>query len=115
VKIIGVLNTAVGKMVTAALWVSPVGVGSLIAASILRACDLLGERLLFGVWRLVMKRGMPGVRGAAVPGNLLASLGLFNLASSASVTDARGTLVNIGSWRMHYTVWESRSTMPCCG
>ena len=27
---------------TAALWLSPVGIGSLIAASILRACDLLG-------------------------------------------------------------------------
>ena len=29
-------------MVTAALWLSPVGIGSLIAVSILRACDLLG-------------------------------------------------------------------------
>lgn len=37
------LNAAVQRMVTAALWVSPVGVGSLIAASILRACDLWGE------------------------------------------------------------------------
>ena len=36
------LNAAVGRMVTAALWLSPVGIGSLIAASILRACDLLG-------------------------------------------------------------------------
>lgn len=36
------LNQAVGKMVTAALWTSPLGIGSLIAASILRACDLLG-------------------------------------------------------------------------
>lgn len=40
---IGVLNAAVGKMVTAALWVSPLGIGSLIAASILKACDLAGK------------------------------------------------------------------------
>ena len=42
ISAIGVLNGAVNKMVTAALWVSPAGVGSLVAASILRACDLGG-------------------------------------------------------------------------
>jgi hypothetical protein len=31
-------------MVMAALWVSPLGVGSLICASILRACDLAGAQ-----------------------------------------------------------------------
>ena len=41
---LGVLNAAVGRMVTAALWVSPLGILSLIAASILRACDLAGGR-----------------------------------------------------------------------
>ena len=39
---INVLNAAVGRMVTAALWVSPLGVGSLICSSILKACDLTG-------------------------------------------------------------------------
>ena len=41
-KQIGVVNAAVQRMVSAALWLSPLGVGSLVAASILRACDLLG-------------------------------------------------------------------------
>lgn len=36
------LNAAVQRMVMAALWLSPLGIGSLIAASLLRACDLLG-------------------------------------------------------------------------
>lgn len=40
----GVLNSAVHRMVAAALWASPLGVASLIAASILRACNLGGER-----------------------------------------------------------------------
>lgn len=44
-KQIGVLNAAVQRMVSAALWLSPLGVGSLVAASILRACDLLGGRM----------------------------------------------------------------------
>ena len=44
VKGVGVLNAAVGRMVGAALWVSPLGIASLIAASILRACDLAGAR-----------------------------------------------------------------------
>ena len=42
IKAVGVLNAAVQRMVTWALWLSPLGIGSLIAASILRACDLLG-------------------------------------------------------------------------
>ncbi len=41
-KQIGVVNAAVQRMVSAALWLSPLGVGSLVAASILRTCDLLG-------------------------------------------------------------------------
>lgn len=42
------LNAAVQRMVSAALWLSPLGVGSLVAASILRACDLLGGRVFKG-------------------------------------------------------------------
>ena len=54
------VNAAVQRMVSAALWLSPLGVGSLVAASILRACDLLGGwgragwvggHCLQGTWR----------------------------------------------------------------
>ena len=37
-----VFNAVIGKMVTAVLWTSPVGIASLIAAAICRACSLLG-------------------------------------------------------------------------
>ena len=63
-----VLNAAVQRIVTAALWVSPLGVGSLIAASILRACELWGERV--GRWgrsnAAAVMSGLPALAGRAV-------------------------------------------------
>jgi solute carrier family 1 (glial high affinity glutamate transporter), member 2 len=50
VQSVHVINAAVSKMVAAALWASPLGVGSLIAASILRACNLWQTAAALGLW-----------------------------------------------------------------
>jgi solute carrier family 1 (glial high affinity glutamate transporter), member 2 len=53
-----VINNAVGKMVTAALWISPIGVGCLIASSILRACDLGATISALGLWLATVILGL---------------------------------------------------------
>ena len=52
------LNQVVGKMITAALWVSPVGVGCLIASSILGACDLWATVSALGMWLATVLLGL---------------------------------------------------------
>ena len=52
------INAAVSKMVTAVLWVSPVGVGSLIASSILKACDVWGTMAALGLWLVTVIAGL---------------------------------------------------------
>ena len=49
-------NAAVSKMVTWILWTSPVGVASLIAAAICRACSLWGTLGALGLWVLTVVR-----------------------------------------------------------
>eukprot|EP00887_Chlorella_sp_A99_P001057 scaffold14.g1057.t1 len=73
IKAVGVLNSAVGRMVTAALYVSPVGVGSLIAASILRACDLWGTLSALGLWVATVVVGLAVFAAAVLPLMLLAA------------------------------------------
>lgn len=53
-----VFNTVIGKMVTAVLWTSPLGIASLIAAAICRACSLLGTLGALGLWLLTVMAGM---------------------------------------------------------
>lgn len=53
-----VFNTVIGKMVTAVLWTSPVGIASLIAASICRACDLAHTLAALGFWVLTVLLGL---------------------------------------------------------
>ena len=54
-----VFNTVIGKMVTAVLWTSPLGIASLIAAAICRACSLLGTLGALGLWLLTVMAGAP--------------------------------------------------------
>ena len=49
-------NAAISKMVTWILWTSPVGVASLIAASICRACSLWATLGALGLWVLTVVR-----------------------------------------------------------
>ena len=61
------INAAVGKMVTAALWVSPIGVGCLIASSILRACDLWATMSALGLWLVTVLLGLVIFAGVVLP------------------------------------------------
>ncbi len=67
------LNAAVSKMVTAALWLSPVGVGCLIASSILRACDLGATLSALGLWLATVLLGLLAFAGIVLPAFLLLS------------------------------------------
>ncbi|KAL4419638.1 hypothetical protein ABPG77_008579 [Micractinium sp. CCAP 211/92] len=80
VKTIGVLNAAVQRMVMAALWLSPLGIGSLIAASLLRACDLLGTLAALGLWVATVLAGLAFFALLALPLLLWAVTGRSPLA-----------------------------------
>ncbi|KAI7840620.1 hypothetical protein COHA_005642 [Chlorella ohadii] len=94
-KQIGVVNAAVQRMVSAALWLSPLGVGSLVAASILRACDLLGTLAALGLWVATVLAGLALFAFALLPLLLWAATGRSPLAVSrqfaASLLLAFGT------------------------
>lgn len=47
---VGVFNAVIAKMVAAVLWVTPLGVASLIAAAIVRSCTLAGIATALGLW-----------------------------------------------------------------
>lgn len=47
---VGVFNAVIARMVTAVLWVSPVGIASLIAAAVVRACAAGGVAAALGLW-----------------------------------------------------------------
>lgn len=49
-RLLQVFNSCVSKIVVWVLWVSPVGVASLIAAAMIRACDLLQTVIALGMW-----------------------------------------------------------------
>lgn len=56
--VLQVFNTVIGKMVTAVLWTSPLGIASLIAAAICRACSLLGTLSALGLWLTTVVAGL---------------------------------------------------------
>ena len=60
-------NTVIGKMVTAVLWSSPVGIASLIAASICQACDLGHTLAALGLWVLTVLLGLALQGGLILP------------------------------------------------
>ncbi|KAL4443245.1 hypothetical protein ABPG75_010982 [Micractinium tetrahymenae] len=80
IKTIGALNAAVQRMVSAALWLSPLGIGSLIAASLLRACDLLGTLAALGLWVATVLAGLAFFALLALPLLLWAVTGRSPLA-----------------------------------
>ena len=49
-------NAVISKMVSWILWISPVGVASLIAAAICRACSLWATLGALGLWVLTVVR-----------------------------------------------------------
>lgn len=53
-----VFNKVIGKMVSVVLWTSPVGIASLIAAAICRACSLLGTLAALGLWLTTVLAGV---------------------------------------------------------
>ncbi len=67
-----VFNAVIGRMVSAVLWVSPVGVASLIAAAICNACDLLGTAAALGLWIGTVMGGLAIFAGLLLPALLWA-------------------------------------------
>ena len=47
---VGVFNAVIAKMVAAVLWLSPLGVASLIAAAVVRSCTLASVAAALGLW-----------------------------------------------------------------
>lgn len=70
--LIQVFNIVIGKMVTAVLWTSPLGIASLIAASICRACDLGSTLGALGLWILTVLLGLALQGGLVLPAALWA-------------------------------------------
>ena len=62
-----VFNIVIGKMVTAVLWTSPLGIASLIAASICRACDLGSTLGALGLWVVTVLLGLALQGGLVLP------------------------------------------------
>ena len=60
-------NAAITKMVGWILWTSPVGVASLIAASICRACSLWATLGALGLWVLTVVRARCAQRRSTTP------------------------------------------------
>ncbi|KAL4531799.1 hypothetical protein Ndes2437A_g09104 [Nannochloris sp. 'desiccata'] len=69
------INAAVGKMVIAALWISPLGVGCLIASSILHACDLSATISALGLWLATVILGLAIFAFIILPAFLFAATG----------------------------------------
>ena len=65
-----VFNIVIGKMVTAVLWTSPLGIASLIAASICRACDLGSTLGALGLWVVTVLLGLALQGGLVLPAAL---------------------------------------------
>ncbi|KAL3151463.1 hypothetical protein ABBQ38_012464 [Trebouxia sp. C0009 RCD-2024] len=67
IKLVDVFNVVIGKMVTAVLWTSPLGIASLIAASICRACDLGSTLGALGLWVATVLLGLALQGGLVLP------------------------------------------------
>ncbi len=67
-----VFNVVISKMVTAVLWTSPLGIASLIAASICRACNLANTLAALGLWVVTVLLGLLLQGGLVLPAALWA-------------------------------------------
>ena len=67
-----VFNVVISKMVTAVLWTSPLGIASLIAASICRACNLATTLAALGLWVVTVLLGLLLQGGLVLPAALWA-------------------------------------------
>ena len=65
-----VFNTVISKMVTAVLWTSPIGIASLITASICRACNLGSTLAALGMWVVTVLLGLLLQGGLVLPAAL---------------------------------------------
>ncbi|KAK9849386.1 hypothetical protein WJX84_010959 [Apatococcus fuscideae] len=73
IQAINAFNAVIGRMVSAVLWVSPLGVASLIAAAICNACDLLGTAAALGLWIGTVLGGLAIFAGLLLPALLWAA------------------------------------------
>lgn len=62
-----VFNLVISKMVRVVLWSSPVGIASLIAASICRACNLASTLAALGLWVVTVLLGLLLQSGLVLP------------------------------------------------
>ena len=60
-------NAVISRMVTAVLWTSPLGIASLIAAAICRACSLLGPLGALAAWLATVLSGLAIFGGLVLP------------------------------------------------
>ncbi|DBA93948.1 TPA: hypothetical protein ACH3X1_001610 [Trebouxia sp. C0004] len=72
IKLVDVFNVVIIKMVTAVLWTSPLGIASLIAASICRACNLASTLAALGLWVVTVLLGLLLQGGLVLPAALWA-------------------------------------------
>ncbi|KAA6416516.1 MAG: dicarboxylate amino acid cation sodium transporter [Trebouxia sp. A1-2] len=72
IKLVDVFNVVISKMVTAVLWTSPLGIASLIAASICRACNLASTLAALGLWVVTVLLGLLLQGGLLLPAALWA-------------------------------------------
>lgn len=72
IKLVDVFNVVISKMVTAVLWTSPLGIASLIAASICRACNLATTLAALGLWVVTVLLGLLLQGGLVLPAALWA-------------------------------------------
>ncbi len=68
--VVQVFNVVISKMVTAVLWTSPIGIASLIAASICRACNLASTLAALGLWVVTVLLGLLLQGGLVLPAAL---------------------------------------------
>lgn len=60
-------NGVINRMVGVVLWTSPLGIASLIAAAICRACSLLGTLGALGAWLATVLSGLALFGGLMLP------------------------------------------------
>lgn len=75
IEMIYVINDAIGKMVTAILWISPLGVASLIASSVLSACDVGDTARALALWIVAVVLGLSAFGFLVLPAALFAFTG----------------------------------------
>lgn len=61
-------NAVISRMVSAVLWTSPLGIASLIAAAICRACSLLGTLGALAAWLATVLSGLALFGALILPG-----------------------------------------------